>query len=93
MTTIWSSAAVVENAATAGSGAINAAYFARRANVESGARRLGASLLALLFGATGLDAVAHLATAEASPEGALLRLPLLLAHLAVGFVIVRGAAR
>ncbi len=93
MNSIWSGVALAEDVATAGSGAANAAYFAHRAAVTHGSRRLGALLLTLLFVAITTDALAHLALAEPSAEGALLRAPLLLANVAVGLAIVAGAGR
>ena len=58
-----------------------------------GPRRLGALLLTLLFAAITTDALAELALAEPSAEGALLRAPLLLANVAVGLAIIAGAGR
>ena len=90
---IWSSLALANEVATAGSGAANAAYFAHRASRARGARRGAALLLTLLFAATALDSVAYLLIAEPTPEGALLRVPLLVANVAVGLAIVAGAGR
>ena len=90
---IWSSVAVVNEVATAGSGAANAAYFAHRASRARGPRRAAALLLTLLFAATALDAAAYLLLAGPTSEGALLRMPLLIANLAVGLAIAFGAGR
>ncbi len=90
---IWSTVALANEVATAGSGAANAAYFAHRASHARGPRRAAALLLALLFAATALYAAAYLLNAGPTPEGALLRLPLLIANLAVGLAIAAGAGR
>ena len=51
---VWDGVSVVEDVATAGSGAMNAAYFARRAWAAQGPRRLAAGVLALLCAASAL---------------------------------------
>ena len=96
MHSFWSGVAAAGDAATAGSGAANAAWFARRAAASRGPRRLGALLLTLLFAAVALDAGAGLALAapgEAAAAAALAGAPLLLANLAVGCAVLAGAGR
>jgi hypothetical protein len=90
---IWPGVAIAEDVATAGSGVANAAYFAHRGAASTGPRRLGALLLTLVFAAIALDAIAYLALADPSAEGALLRAPLLLANVAIGVAIAAGAGR
>ena len=93
MNPLWSGVAFAGHVATAGSGAANAAYYAHRGVTAHGPRRLGALLLALLFAAITLDAIASLVLGEPSAVDALLRAPLLLANVAIGLVIVAGAGR
>ncbi len=85
------SAVTLQDAAIAGSGAANAAYFAARAWRSEGARRLAAAVLLLTFAGLALDAAVHLA-APASGV-ALLRLPALAGSLAASALIAIGAGR
>ena len=93
---IWSGFAIAGEVATAGSGVANAAWFAHRAARTAGPRRLASLLLMLLFAAVALDAAAHVlpgAPSWPSMQGALLRLPLLVANVAAGLAILAGAGR
>ncbi len=96
-TSVATSAAALQDAAIAGSGAANAAYFAARAWRGTGARRLAAAVLLLTFAGLALDGALHLAapaTAAASPmAGALLRLPTLAGSLAASALIAIGVGR
>lgn len=90
MQNAWTEVSVVEDVATAGSGAANAAYFARRAWLTHGPRRLAAGVLALLCAASALAAV------DAGPPGpatVLAQAPLLVANLAIAALLWRGAGR
>lgn len=89
-----SSAVTLQDAAIAGSGAANAAYFAARAWRGTGARRLAAAVLLLTFAGLALDGALHLATAPAAPAAvALLRLPALAGSLAASALIAIGVGR
>jgi hypothetical protein len=83
--------AVVEGVATAGSGAANAAYFARRAYRSRGPRRGAAMLLSLLFAGTAAVA-AHL-VGQPDAAAAIAIAPLLTANLAASAVLWSAAKR
>lgn len=86
----WAGVSVVEDVATAGSGAVNAAYFARRAWMAHGPRRAAAGVLALLFAASALSVVD---AGPAGPAAVLAQAPLLVANLAVSALLWVGAGR
>ncbi|MQA00305.1 MAG: hypothetical protein GEU80_13425 [Dehalococcoidia bacterium] len=89
---LWHGLAVAEEAAIAGSGAANAAFFARRAAGLHGPRRLAAAVLAALFGGVAIEAVGDLALG-AGGTGAdvvLGQTPLLLAMAAAGWLTIGG---
>jgi hypothetical protein len=90
MQNVWDGVAVVEDVATAGSGAVNAAYFAQRAYGAHGPRRVAAGVLALLCAGSALAAVG---TAEPGPASVLAQAPLLAANLAVSALLWVGAGR
>jgi hypothetical protein len=89
----WAQIAYLQDAATAGSGAINAAMFLERALHARGPRRTAAGLLSSLFSAVALTALGHLAAADSGAAEALLRGPLLGACIAVTTVLAMGARR
>jgi hypothetical protein len=89
----WAHIAGIEDAATAGSSAINAAMLLERALRGRGPRRTAASLLSSLFVAIGLSATSHLVVADPGAAEVLLRGPLLTACLAVTAVLALGARR
>ncbi len=89
----WAQIAGIEDAATAGSSAINAAVLVERALRARGPRRTAASLLSSLFVAIGLSTAGHFVAAEPGAVEVLLRGPLLTACLAVTTVLVLGARR
>ncbi len=90
MQNAWTGVSVVEDVATAGSGAVNAAYFARRAWAAHGPRRMAAGVLALLCAASALAAVD---TGPPGPATVLAQAPLLIANLAVSVLLWLGAGR
>jgi hypothetical protein len=90
MQNMWDGVSVVEDVATAGSGAANAAYFARRAWLAHGPRRLAAGLLALLCASSALAAVG---AGDPGPASVLAQAPLLAANLAVSALLWVGAGR
>ncbi|MDP6607063.1 MAG: hypothetical protein QF664_12515 [Dehalococcoidia bacterium] len=90
----WDQIAVVEELATAGSGAANAVYFSGR-SLRPGAcvkRRVAALALATLFLGTALNiAAAHLS--DGGVLAAALRLPLLAGNVAAFSLVLAGAGR
>lgn len=90
MQNVWGGVSVVEDVATAGSGAVNAAYFARRAWAAHGPRRVAAAVLAALFAASALVAVD---SGAPGPVTVLAQAPLLVANLAVSALLWAGAGR
>ena len=93
MTGGWTQITDFEDAATAGSSAINAAVFFERSLRARGPRRTAALLLASLFAGVVAAAALRLAAAEPSALAAVLRGPLLAACVAVTSVLVMGARR
>lgn len=89
----WAQIAVLEDAATAGSGAINAAMFLERALRAGGPRRTAAALLTSLFGAVALTAAAGLAGSGSGAVEVVLGGPLLAACIAVTGILALGARR
>ncbi len=88
-----SDAFILENVAAAGSGAVNATVFMRRAWHGRGPRRAAALLLASLFTGAAVDACAQLHTAEPDLVAVAARVPLLLASLATTALLMAGAGR
>ena len=91
MSSVWAGVSTFEDIATAGSGALNAAYFARRAWLARGGRRFAAALLAALFAGTALASM-HLGDGPGAAE-VLSRAPLLLANLTASALLWAGAGR
>ena len=77
---------MLQHAAIAVSGAWSAAYFVAQSRRGAGARRLAAGVLALLFAAITLEAVAGLPVASTATEVAR-RTPLLLATVSVACIV------
>jgi hypothetical protein len=99
----WTVTGAAEEAAIAASSAWNASYFARRAVARVSttgserARRIAAAVLALLFAAVAIEALAGIPVADTSAE-VVRRTPLLLATVSVAFLVsyggsAKGAAR
>jgi hypothetical protein len=88
---VWDGVAVAEGVAGAGSGAANAAYFARTAYRARGPRRGAAALLSLLFAGTALAA----AQAGGDPDAAsaIALAPLLTANVVTNALVWAGAGR
>ena len=93
MTTMWTELTALEDAAAAGSSAINAVVFMERAWLSRGPRRTAALLLSCLFGSVGVDAVQRLTLAERGALDVLLSGPLVAACVAVTTVLAMGARR
>ncbi len=92
MNGFWTATGAAEQAAIAASSAWNASYFTRRALwAASRARRLAASLLAVLFGGLALEALAGLPVADHAAE-VLRRVPLLLATTGIAYLVTSGTA-
>lgn len=89
----WSGAGLAQHAVMAVSGAANAVYFARRALMERGARRLAAIVLVAVFAGIALDGMAHLGDAPATAAEVVRRAPLLTATLITSALLVLGAGR
>jgi hypothetical protein len=89
----WAQITVLEDAATAGSGAINAAVFLERTLRTRGPRRAAAALLTALFAAVVVAALSHLSGPERGPLDAVLRGPLVAACVAVTAVLALGIRR
>ncbi len=90
--TFWAGLGAAEHAAIATGGAWNAFYFARRARLDRGGRRLAAAVLALLFGALALEFALGVAVADTAAEVAR-RAPLTLGTLAVSTLTATGGRR
>ncbi len=93
----WHQISVIEELATAGSGAANAIYFTGRA-LQNGAvtrRRTAALVLAMLFLGSALSATVSFAAGESgdSVAAALVRLPLVAANIGAFTLILAGAGR
>lgn len=93
MPAVWTQLAFGEQAATAGAGAANAAYFGRRAIEERGPRRLAAALLAGLFAGGAGQAMVHAAHGTADPGVVLADAPFLAANLGVFVLVALGRLR
>ncbi len=93
MAGLWAGAAVTEQLATAGSGVVNAAYFASRIVRERGPRRVAALVLTALFAGITLDAGVRLLAEDTAAVAVLVRLPVLAANLAALTLICLGARR
>ena len=89
----WNGIGVAQQLAMALTGAANAAYFARRAVTERGARRLAALVLVAVFTGIALDGSLHLGEAPASASEIVRRSPLLTASLVTSALLVLGAGR
>ncbi|MDA0270360.1 MAG: hypothetical protein O2919_04955 [Chloroflexi bacterium] len=87
--TVWAGLGAAEHAAIATGGAWNAFYFARRAVLDRGGRRLAAAVLALLFASITLEVLTGSAASAASEVA--LRAPLTLALLAVTTLTLPGS--
>ena len=93
MTYGWAGMALLGDAATAGSGTANAAYFARRASGARGPRAAAAGVLTLLFAGCAVDAAVALHTGGAGGAAFAVRAPVLAANLATSVLLVLGARR
>ncbi len=93
MQNLWSGAGLAQHALMAVSGAANAAYFARRALVERGARRLAAIVLVAVFAGIALDGALHLGDASGAAAEVVRRTPLLTATLVTSALLALGAGR
>ena len=89
----WNQISIAEQLATAGTGTVNALYFAGRALRIGGPRRGAALVLTALFAGSALDAAARLALGDNDVAAAAVRLPLLAANLAAFSLILAGAGR
>lgn len=93
----WHQISVIEELATAGTGAANAIYFTGRA-LRAGAaarRRTAALVLAMLFLGSALSATASYAGggSDGGVAVALLRLPLVAGNVGAFTLILAGAGR
>lgn len=91
----WDQISVVEELATAGSGAANAIYFSGR-SLRAGAggkQRAAALVLATLFLGTALNVAAIHVAGDGGVLAAALRLPLLAGNVAAFSLILAGAGR
>lgn len=91
----WDQISVVEELATAGSGAANAIYFSGR-SLRAGVgrrRRVAALVLATLFLGTALNVVSAQLVGDGGALAAALRLPLLAGNIAAFSLILAGAGR
>jgi len=93
MSTGWAQLTAIEGAATAGSGALNAAFFLERAVRARGPRRTASALLTALSLAAGASALNAGFEAEPGVIDAVVGAPLLLTQLGVSAVLLAGGRR
>lgn len=89
----WTQMTAFESAATAGTGALNAALFLERAVRSHGPRRTASALLTVLSLAIGLSAAGASLAADGGAVDAALGAPLVIANLGVTFVLLAGGRR
>lgn len=89
---LWSGLGVAQQATMALTGAGNAIYFARRAALERGVRRLAAVVLVGIFSGIALDGALYLGD-DAAGLAWVHRTPLLAASLTTSALLVLGAGR